>query len=71
MLLATCYKFSESRIKSGQLHADWVAGLRGLASSFTCGFASCKTSYADDMMIEVIIRNTPLKYVDSAYKIRN
>lgn len=58
---AARYQFSQSTLKPGQTYADWVADLRGLATDcdFTCGNASCKASYVDEMIIEVIIRNTP------------
>jgi transposase InsO family protein len=58
---AARYQFSQSVLKPDQSYADWVADLRGLATDceFTCGNASCKASFVDDMIIEVVIRNTP------------
>ena len=58
---AARYYFNERGLKNDQTYADWVAELRGLAGDcdFICKNPACKGSYAEQMIIDVIIRRTP------------
>ena len=58
---AARYHFNECGLKNDQTYADWVAELRGLSRDcdFVCKNSSCEGSYAEQMIIDVIIRRTP------------
>lgn len=67
-ILAARFKFYRTIMKPGQTYSEWIAELRGAARDcfFTCGNESCKQSYLDNKIRDMIVIYTPHEKVRAA-----
>ena len=58
---AARYEFYNCNMKPDQSYADWVATLRGLSKDcqFVCSNNDCRRSYVDELIRDLIIKETP------------
>ena len=58
---AARYEFYNCKMQPGQSYADWIATLRGISKdcNFICSRDGCDQSYVDELMRDLIIKETP------------
>ncbi|XP_036322190.1 uncharacterized protein K02A2.6-like [Rhagoletis pomonella] len=67
-ILASRYEFLSSKMKPEQKYSEWVAELRGIARNcrFVCSNNTCKTSFIDDLLRDILVLNSPHEPVRTA-----